>query len=95
LATYVANCLCSLTLTRLLRDAELFKTKLSKLEGAGEVGTLLVNIVQEKSVTQTPVKTVTEASLEKEDQAAKKPQENVPADDTSPPKGAAQDTTVQ
>jgi hypothetical protein len=59
------------------------------------VGTLLVNIVQEKSVAQASVRTVTEAPKEKDVQAEKKPQENVPADEASPPKGAAQDTTVQ
>ena len=59
-------------MTRLLRDAELFKSKLSKLDGAGEVGTLLINIVQEKRVAELPSKkAIEEPEVKTEDEEKK------------------------
>lgn len=40
--------------SRLLRDAELFDSRLSKIEGAGDIGTYVKNIVEGKSVQTTP-----------------------------------------
>lgn len=37
---------------RLLRDAELFDSKISKIDGAGDLGTYVVNIVKEKAIVQ-------------------------------------------
>lgn len=35
---------------RLLRDAELFDTKLNKIDGFGDVGTKIIDIVKSKNV---------------------------------------------
>ena len=35
---------------RMLRDAEHFKTRLSKLDGAGDIGNMIVGIVEGKSI---------------------------------------------
>ena len=39
---------------RLLRDAEYFEQKLGKIDGIGDTGTYLVNIVKEKNVAVPP-----------------------------------------
>lgn len=39
---------------RLLRDAELFDSRLSKIEGAGDIGMYVKNVVEGKSVQTTP-----------------------------------------
>ena len=39
--------------TRLLRDAELFETKLNKIDGFGDTGTKIIDIVKERSVGVT------------------------------------------
>lgn len=36
---------------RMLRDVEQFKTKMSKIEGSGDLGERLVELIQAKSVT--------------------------------------------
>ena len=38
---------------RLLRDAEFFKTKLSKIEGTSEIGEHLLNIVKDKPLDKS------------------------------------------
>ena len=38
----------------MLRDADCFRSRLNKLEGAGDLGEHLVNIVQTKSVAEQP-----------------------------------------
>lgn len=43
-----------LTCVRLLRDVEFFKTRISKLDGAGDIGDFLVAIINEKSVDRAP-----------------------------------------
>ena len=45
----------TLTMNRMLRDAEYFQTKLSKLDGAGETGDLIIRVVKEKHVEKGPV----------------------------------------
>ena len=39
---------------RLLREAEYFEQKLGKIDGAGDTGAYLVNIVKEKNVAAAP-----------------------------------------
>jgi vacuolar protein sorting-associated protein 54 len=80
-----------------LKDAELFKSKLGKLDGAGDVGTLLVNIVQEKAIAEAPSRKMPEApeqkvveDVEKHTEVAK---QEAPAADL-PPEGVP-DRTVQ
>lgn len=37
---------------RMLRDAEQFKTKMGKIEGAGDLGERLIELAKAKSVTE-------------------------------------------
>lgn len=46
-----ANIVCH----RMLRDAEFFKTRIGGLEGAGDAGDYIVNLVKEKSVPKAVV----------------------------------------
>lgn len=39
-------------MSRLLADAEFFKTRISKIDGAGDLGDEIVKVVQGKSVAQ-------------------------------------------
>jgi len=41
-----------LTCVRLLRDVEFFKNRISKLDGAGDIGDFLLSIINEKLVGQ-------------------------------------------
>jgi hypothetical protein len=36
-----------------MKDAEFFDSRISKIEGAGDLGTYVVNIVKEKSLAPT------------------------------------------
>lgn len=38
----------------MLRDAEFFRSRLSKLDGAGDIGDYVVSIVHAKTVTEQP-----------------------------------------
>ena len=51
----------------MLRDAEHFKTKIGGLDGAGDAGNYIVNLVKEKSVPKP--KPLTPAPTEKEETA--------------------------
>ena len=43
-----------LTSSRLLRDVGYFKTRVDKLDGSGDIGDYLLNIVNEKSIEAEP-----------------------------------------
>ena len=40
--------------SRMLRDAEFFKSRISKIDGAGDIGGYLFNIVNVKAVAEAP-----------------------------------------
>lgn len=40
--------------SRMLHDTEYFKSRISKIDGAGDIGDYLVNIVNAKAVAQRP-----------------------------------------
>lgn len=46
----------------MLRDVEQFKTKMGKIEGAGDVGDRLVELIQAKSVVAEQASTTRSAS---------------------------------
>ena len=52
--SYSLSLLCSLH-PRMLRDAEYFKTRIGDIDGAGDVGDYLMNLVKEKSVPKAVV----------------------------------------
>ena len=41
-------------MSRLLRDAEFFRSRIAKIDGAGDIGDHLVNIVYAKAVVAQP-----------------------------------------
>ncbi|KAF1848002.1 Vps54-domain-containing protein [Cucurbitaria berberidis CBS 394.84] len=53
---------------RLLREAKLFEAKLGPIDGAGNVGTYLIQLVEGKQVAQTEKKEALEAETEKPSQ---------------------------
>ncbi|KAK4691191.1 vacuolar protein sorting-associated protein 54, partial [Lecanoromycetidae sp. Uapishka_2] len=57
---------------RMLRDAEFFKSRISKLEGAADLGDSIVNIVSSKSVAENPKSSQSTAASPKK--PAEKPQ---------------------
>jgi hypothetical protein len=63
-----------LTYFRLLRDAELFLTKLSKLDGAEKVGRLMETIAKGKRIVVVP-KAVEKPTIKPVEKAAEKPVE--------------------
>lgn len=40
--------------SRMLQDTEFFKSRISKIDGAGDIGDYLVNIVSAKAVAERP-----------------------------------------
>jgi vacuolar protein sorting-associated protein 54 len=42
-----------LTVSRMLRDAEWFKTRIGGIDGAGDTGDYLINLVKEKNVPKS------------------------------------------
>lgn len=67
-----------LTCDRLLRDAELFESRIGKIEGAGDLGTYIVNIVKEKAVVQPRQSGTTEGS-ESTENSTEAPKESADA----------------
>lgn len=59
----------------MLRDAEFFKSRLSKLDGAADIGDHLVSIVDAKVVAEIPKPAKTSAA-EPEPTTAEEPQED-------------------
>lgn len=56
----------------MLRDTEFFKSRISKIDGAGDIGDHLVNIVFAKAVTEQPKppkETTSDKSVEKQQEA--------------------------
>lgn len=58
---------------RMLRDTEFFKSRISKIDGAGDIGDQLVNIVNAKAVAEEPK--VPEEPPAKPEEPAEKVQE--------------------
>lgn len=42
------------SISRMLRDTEFFKSRISKIDGAGDIGDHLINFVHVKAVTEQP-----------------------------------------
>ena len=77
-----------LTSDRLLRDAELFDSKLSKIEGSGDLGTYVVNLVKEKTITAPRPSTTTEGSESTENNSDAQRQSTEPAEPAEPVGGS-------
>jgi vacuolar protein sorting-associated protein 54 len=58
----------------MLRDAELFKSRLSKLDGAADIGVHIVNIVKDKTVAEPTTSAENKRAIT--DTPSQKPQEN-------------------
>lgn len=59
----------TLTLQRLLRDAKLFEARLGHVDGAGNTGTYLVQLVEGKVVAQSESKGNNNDAVKDEEQA--------------------------
>ena len=64
----------------MIRDTEFFKSRISKIEGAADIGDHLVSIVKAKAVAEQP-KPATEPPPKK-DEPAEKPQQTDAEDKT-------------
>lgn len=64
---------------RLLRDAELFESRIGSIEGAGDLGTYVVNIVKEKAIVQPRQSGTTEGSESTEGSEAPRASADAPA----------------
>lgn len=62
---------------RLLADAEYFESRISKLEGAGDLGDNIVNLIKAKPIISESgeIKTSVEKSKQSEDKGRKEPTE--------------------
>jgi vacuolar protein sorting-associated protein 54 len=63
----------------MLRDAEHFKTRIGDLDGAGDAGSYIVNLVKEKSVPKAaipdPAPAATNGKMSSESASESKPEE--------------------
>lgn len=50
----------------MLRDTEFFKSRISKIDGAGDIGDFLVNIVTAKAVAEQPKPSTDPPTIPKE-----------------------------
>ena len=82
-----------LTKVRMLTDAEYFKTKIGGLDGAGDVGDYIVNLVKEKSVPKDKVP----APVGKDETAAngKNSSEITPSPDTAGEDGGKEESKIE
>ena len=61
---------------RMLRDAEFFRSRLSKLDGASDIGEYVVFIVRSKTVAEQPAAQTTAASNESDTPTAHQKEES-------------------
>ena len=73
---------------RLLLDAELFDSKLSKIEGSGDLGTYVVNLVKEKTITVPRPSTTTEGSESTENNSEAQQKSAETTESTEPASGS-------
>lgn len=68
-------------MNRLLREAKLLDAKLGPIDGAGNVGTYLIQLVEGKQVVQPKAEPETKPSLEKKEPV--EPEAEKPSQDAS------------